>query len=856
MKIKKLLALFPGIGLSLLGVTVGVNYSHILPATAQTEQEINRVTDLQQGKSFYQQGQYEQAIAQWKNALKTYQNSDNNLNQALILNYLSLAYQALGKWDAANNSITESLTIINNIPESSPRLTLIKGQILNTQGSLQLSLGKAETAIETWKKARNYYQQEQDSIGVLGTQINQAQALQSLGLYRRSLEQLTNIQQQLQTESDSILKARGLHSLGVALQAVGNLEQAKTALEESLTLAQGVNSPNDQGTVLLSLGNVYQADKQAKKALDFYEKAAQTAQDPGLQVEAQLNRLRLLIEENERETALSLWPNLQRQMAALPSSRRTVYAYVNLGESLLKLVASGEIDPQTVVEPLNLAVEQAQALNDPRATSQALGTLAKLYEQQQQWATAQPLTEQALQLAQDIKGDDMAYQWQWQLSRLLKAQGQREAAIAANKSAVQTLQTLRNDLVAIDANVQFSFRESVEPVYRDLVSLLLTRPNPDQPIAQRNLIEARETIESLQLAELENFFREACLDAEPQQIDDIDQQAAVIYPIILSDRLGVIVSTPGQPLDYHETPIAQTEVESTLQNLLQSLNPAFSNEVRLQLSQDVYDWLIRPLEPKLAQQDIKTLVFVLDGFLRNLPMSALHDGEKYLIESYQVALTPGLQLLSPRQLTPELLQAVVAGVSEANQGFSALPGVQTEVQEIGQEIPTEQLLNQEFTRNQFRNALEISPLAVVHLATHGQFSSDPNETFVLAWEDTIRIRDFQQILRTREQAASNPIELLVLSACQTASGDKQAALGLAGMAVRSGARSTVATLWSVKDQSTAELMTEFYRNLNQINVAQQNRAEALRQAQLSLLHSPEFSHPFYWSAFVLVGNWL
>ncbi|HAC63114.1 MAG TPA: hypothetical protein DCF68_06125 [Cyanothece sp. UBA12306] len=851
-------------GFALGIMTIVATFNPLLPSIAQTNPliialetaESNSSTPLKEGREFYQQGQYNQAIARWQDALQSYQSSKDTINQILSLNYLSLAYQALGQWEEAKTTITQSLTLIDSLPPGNPRQNLIHGQLFNTQASLQLSLGEPEQALETWKKSEQYYQQGRDQIGVLGTKINQSQALQNLGLYRRSLEQLTQVKQQLQTQPDSILKARGFQSLGVALQAVGNLEEAETVLQESLIISQTLDSRDDQGTTLLNLGNIYQALEQPEKALRFYEQASTTALNPGLRIEAQLNQLRLLIRENKTENALVLLPSLQGQMSLLPPSRRTVYAYVHLGESLLKLSATGAVSPQQVLEPLKIAVQQAEKLQDDRAASSALGTLGKLYEQQQQWETAQPLTEQALQLAQDIKSDDIAYQWQWQLSRLLKVQGNQKGAIAANKAAVQTLQTIRNDLVAIDAGVQFSFRESVEPVYRDLASLLLTPNQPGEPIPQNNLIEARQVIESLQLAELENFFREACLDAQPKQIDQIDPTAAVIYPIILEDRLGVILSTPGQPLTYTETPLPKTQVEQTLQELLQALNPAFSDQIRLQLSQQVYDWLIRPLEPQLAKQKTQTLVFVLDGLLRNLPMSTLHDGQQYLIEKYQVALTPGLQLVDPRKLTPELLQAVLAGVSEANLGFPALPGVNLEIQEIGQEIPTQQLLNQEFTRGQFQNSLTISPLAVVHLATHGQFSSDPDRTFVLAWQDTIRVRDFQKILRTREQATDNPIELLVLSACQTASGDKQAALGLAGMAVRSGARSTIATLWSVKDDSTARLMTEFYRNLNQATVVQEKKAEALRQAQLSLLHSPEFSHPFYWSAFVLVGNWL
>ena len=188
-----------------------------------------------------------------------------------------------------------------------------------------------------------------------------------------------------------------------------------------------------------------------------------------------------------------------------------------------------------------------------------------------------------------------------------------------------------------------------------MVSLLVSSdPNQD------NLSQAREVIESLQLAELENHFREACIDAEPQQIDRIDPHAAVVYPIILPDRLSVIMSLPGQPLSYYEHKVSQVDAEQTIERLFQSLNPVFSNKRRLKLSQQVYDWLIGPAEAKLASSEIETLVFILEGSLRNLPMAALYNGEQYLVEKYNVALTPGMQLLDPTAITDQKLQAIGA----------------------------------------------------------------------------------------------------------------------------------------------------------------------------------------------------
>ena len=144
-----------------------------------------------------------------------------------------------------------------------------------------------------------------------------------------------------------------------------------------------------------------------------------------------------------------------------------------------------------------------------------------------------------------------------------------------------------------------------------------------------------------------------------------------------------------------------------------------------------------------------------------------------------------------------------------------------------------------------------TPFRVVHLATHGQFSSNAEDTFVLTWDEKINIDELNRLIRG-DSKQLRPVDLLVLSACETATGDRNSALGLAGIAVRGGARSTIASLWAVSDEATVELMTYFYQQLAQ---SKATKAEALRQAQLAILNNKKFSHPFYWSAFILIGNW-
>jgi CHAT domain-containing protein len=495
-------------------------------------------------------------------------------------------------------------------------------------------------------------------------------------------------------------------------------------------------------------------------------------------------------------------------------------------------------------------VKQAETLGDMRAKAYALNELGKLYFQREQLAPALKLTEQAQQIAEGINASDIAYQAYWQIGRIHKIQRNTKAAIAAYKLSIDALNSLRSDLVAINQDVQFSFQESVEPVYREYVELLL-QSNPNQ----ENLKQARKTIEDLQLAELDNFFREACLEGRPQPIEQIDKDntTAVIHPIILPDRLEVILSVPGKGLSSYKIYLPKTEIENSIQQMRQSLNPAYSNEERLRLHQKLYDWLIRPAESQLANSRVKTLAFVLDGSLQNLPMAALHDGKQYLVQKYSLALSPGMQLLQSRSLKGENLKVMTAGLSEPRQGFQALPGVKLEVKEIASAVNSQLLLNEKFTSANLRKAMQSKPFSILHLATHGQFSSRSNETFILTWDKKIQIKDLAELIRSRDEDEASPLELLVLSACQTAKGDNRAILGLAGVAVHSRARSTLATLWAVKDESTAKFMGEFYKQLKQPGTS---KVEALRKTQMAFLQDEDFSHPYYWAPFVLVGNWL
>ncbi|MEM8721681.1 MAG: CHAT domain-containing protein [Cyanobacteria bacterium P01_G01_bin.39] len=826
-------------------------------ATTTTNNDHRNQNLVDQGKAAYQAGRYTEAKALWRQAYQEAKAAKQTLAQAQTLNYLALTGHKLGERQLAEEYLTKSLKLLQN---QTDHVGLnIKAQSFNTQGRLKLARGNAAAALSSWQQAAEIYRQVGDEIGVLGVKINQAQAWQSLGLYRRAQKALQDMAHKLEAQSNKTLKITGLRSLGMALQVTGDLKTAQNLLEQSLTLSQELNLTEQSSSTFFSLGNTALAAAEQTQAIAYYQKAAATTAQPLLKTEAQLNQLGLLIASKQWQSASEIVWQIKLELTNLAQmpSRRLVYARINLAKHLLEFTRLTENQQlsksyyELSQSFLKTAIEEARGLEDQQAKSFALGMLGHLYESRQP-SLGRKYTQQAVQLAQEIHNLDLTYQWQWQLGRLLQTEGNLQGAIASYTEAVNALESLRSDLVITNSQLQFSFRESIEPVYRELVSLLLT-PINKQPVSQNNLRQARNTIEALQLAELNNFFREACLDTTPTAIDQIDPRAAVIYPIILSDRLEVIASLPDKTLKHYTQPIPQKELESVIEKLRQTLQIRSRRQFYAP-AQKLYAWLIHPILTELSQQNVETIVFVPDGSFRNIPLATLHDGKQYLVEQYNVALTPGLQLLAPLPLEKVELKTLAAGITQRRRGFSALKYVAQELQDIKNQTDSVVLQDEQFTKPKLAEKISKAQYPIVHIATHGQFSSNLEDTFLLAWDSDIGISELDRIL-SQSNSKQQAIELLILSACETARGDKRATLGLAGIAVKAGARTTLATLWTVYDESTAITMNYFYQNITRSR-NEPNKAKALRQAQLNLINSTHFKHPFYWSPFVMVGNWL
>jgi len=780
--------------------------------------------------------------------ISNYSDSGDIIGEINALVNLALVYQRLGDWAQAKQTIAESFTQLSQLPLTKERQQL-QAQILSVQGQVYLSLGQGEKALSTWQQTSAIYQDIGDLTRLTESQIYQVQALRILGLYNQATKTLTQIQESIQDQPDSALKSKALQYLGDVLRRVGKFQESEKILQQSLAISENLPNQTLIAENILSLGDTARLKGDTEEAIEFYQRVVKESPLADIKIQGQLNQLSVLIATEEWSRARGLLPAIDKTLRTLSPTQRAIKARIKLAKTLLKSENTQLKTPKALANYLADAIKLARNLGDKRAEAEAIGNLGTLYEYNQRLDEAQDLTEKALLIAQEIQAPDLAYQWQWQLGRILSLKQDKKNAIAAYAQSVQTLQSIRSDLVAISGDIQFGFRESVEPVYRELVGLLL-EPNA----SQENLKQARDVIESLQLAELDNFFRDACLDAKPVNIDEIDPNAAIFYSIILRDRLEVIVTLPGQPLRQITTNLPKTEIEEQIASVKRNIT-RFWRSLRKENLQTMHDWLITPIEAELANSNIRTLVFIPDGAFRNLPMSVLYDGENYLTEKYNIAVAPSLQLIDSQSNVRKNVSVLAAGVTETRPhrpNFGSLPGVKEELENIIAQIPSLILLNESFTESNFNTEVNTSGYEIVHLATHGEFSSVAEETFLLTWDDVINLNELNRLIRA-DQKQKNPIELLVLSACQTAAGDSRAALGLAGVAVRGGARSTMASLWNADDLGTAELMTRFYEKLA---TGQVTKAEALRLAQLELLQTEEFNHPYYWSAFILLGNWL
>jgi len=686
--------------------------------------------------------------------------------------------------------------------------------------------------------------------------LEKAEAVQRLGHRHQALEYLEHARVRAESGGDAALTAAIHGALGKAYLLRGRTEEARALFMRALVSARARGARELEAAVLNDLGNLAATEGKLKDAAERYRESLAISRALNASAAAAMtagNIAHLRLQQADTQGALEAIGDLERETARITGARERVSAQLVAGDLLGRIYEKTR--ERSVLERSFRAQQEALAGaergNDLRGVSLARGGLARLYYIDGRHDDAAQLTELALAAAQTGTAADLLYRWHWLAARVLVAQGKPDEALAAYRRAAQRFQSVRVDLIQELNASRTSYRDTVGPLFVELADLLLKRARAaadPQPL----LSEAREVIEQFRSVELEDYFQDECvarLQARRKAIETVAADTAVLYPIFLNDRTELLLSISGH-IKQITLPIAADKLTDEIHAFRQMLEKRTTNQF-MPHAQRLYGWLFKPLEAELAERAITTIVLIPDGALRSIPIAALHDGKQFLVNRYAFAVAPGLSLLEPRPLSGRQSRVLLSGLSDSVQQFPALPAVLGEMASIERLTQATTLRNREFSATSFERELRALPYTVVHIASHGQFDSDPKKSFLLTYDGKITMDDLEQYMKLT-RFRDEPVELLTLSACRTAAGDDRAALGLAGIAIKAGARSALATLWFVSDQASSDLVAHFYELLR----ADTSKVAALQLAQKRMLTDARYRHPSYWAPFLLIGNWL
>ena len=612
-----------------------------------------------------------------------------------------------------------------------------------------------------------------------------------------------------------------------------------------IDIATGARTPEQTAALLNDLGGAYLASDEGLLGLAAFADSARLAPaGTALAATAAVNAVRALHEVGGDDGVAARLAAARRAVQALAPSTRKAELLLALGE-LTRDVAQSAAEPYAGnVELAQQALALAEASNDAGLIAAAHGELG--IEQAAAGADAEALdhTRRAALLAQRAGLRDQQYRFEWQLGRLLLERGRTDDALLAYGAAVATL----DSTAVAAATTRRGFRRYVLPLYEEYADLMLAstrRMSGEQATATLRVVQRH--VEVLRLAEVRNYFENQC--AVPEGTAGApSERTVVIYPMLFANRLELLVSTATE-LRQVTVDVGAAELTAVTNLLRSGIERGDSGDEYLRQARTLYGWLVEPLEPLLEAAGPSTLVFVPDGPLRTIPLGVLYDGHRFLIERYAVATTPGLSLVGAVSAAP-VSRVLAAGLIVPAAGFAGLPFVAEELRSVARAFPARVYADDNFATATLEREIVAGGYSIVHMATHAQFEADYRRSFLLAHDGVITMDDLEDVMGS-QRFTDRPVDLLVLSACQTAVGDERAALGLAGVAVKAGARSALASLWAVNDESTARLVGEFYRRL----ADGAGKAEALRGAQLLLRNDERYAHPAFWAPFLMIGDW-
>ncbi|PZD74984.1 Glucose starvation-inducible protein B [Acaryochloris thomasi RCC1774] len=820
-------------------------YNQALPITKAVKDRNSEAATLNNIGSVYADlGQKQRALAFYNQALPITKAVKDRDSEAATFNNIGRIYADLGQKQKALKFYDRALPILKEIGNRSGEAT-----ILNNLGGIYADLGQKQKALKFYDRAlpilkeignRNGEAITLNNMGGVYNDLDQRQ--KALDLYNQALPIRREV-------GDRSGEAATLNNIGSIYDDLGQRQKALDLYNQALLLQKEIGDRSGEATTLNNIGSVYDDLGQQQRALDLYNQALSIRREVGDRggEAGTLNNIGVLLSaQNQSELAIIFYKQSVNIKESLRDEIRSLSS--ELQQSYTQTIASTYRDLANLLLQQDRVLEAQQVL-DLLKVQELDDYLSQVRGNTKTSKGVTVLKPELAILNQLSESQENVIQLGQELTKLRHI---------SQDDRTQTQQKRIDQLVKLQQNLNQDFNQ------------FIASPAVQTALGQLSRTAQRQSVDL------------ADLDALRDNLKQLN--AVLLYPLILEDRLELVITTPNSAPIRRTVSVSRQELNQTIVAFRRALQDRRSSDVK-PLAQKLYSWLVQPIEADLKQANAETIIYAPDGQLRYIPLPALHDGDQWLVQRLRVnnITAKSFSNLNPQTQGPLsiLAGAFVSGqysfqVGAEQFAFSGLPFAGKEVSQLVTTIPgTTRLLDQDFSVAKFQPRM--NEHSIVHLATHAAFvPGQPEDSFILFGNgDRATLRDIGS------WSLFN-VDLVVLSACETGLGGKfgngEEVLGLGYQFQNRGAKATLASLWQVDDGGTQMLMSAFYGNLKAGPVS---KAEALRQAQIAMITGRDssmsdqrgsikvvddqprkqkqknnLSHPYYWAPFILIGNGL
>ena len=825
----------------------------------------------------------------------------------------AIAYQQLGNLlgeaSALNleaNILTISLEYTKGLQLNLKALELVRkagdrtreAEQLNAVAQSYRNITEFPRAIEVYRQAEKIYQEIGDRSGeglnlknIADVRLEQGQTREALVVY----EQAKDIYQTLTSitnpkPSDRNTLASILVGQGSLYTSFSQYPKALNTLQEARVIYQSLGDVTGEGVALMYTGLVYIQLGEPEKALEILKKLPKSL--TGLpQIQKMEQSLIALFNTNpsSKDSQSQLKTTLSLLEFFKQSGNRAYEASIlsQLGSIYSELNQSSQ-----AIASHQQALDIYRAIGDRAGIGSALYSLGLAYSLSKQNDKAFQTFQTSIPYAREVGDRNRESKLVGNLGLLIRRQ-YPELAIAFYKQSVNLTESIRQELRVLAIDQQKSYQQTVADNYRVLADLLLQKGRVMEALQVLDLLKVQELQDYLQnvkgnertsqgiyifpeeslqvktistqsstssqtlidgnqkIAQQLRQISEKDLNRVPEYLQKLPQGHVLLYPLILSDRLELILFIPNKPPIHRSVSIKEADITQLVIDFKAGLRDSSSLDV-LEPATKLYNLLIKPIEAELGNTN--TILYAPDGLLRYVPISALYDGKQWLVEKYRInnLIAYSLSDFTPKPQNPLRIFAGAFGGAQNITKFGqiGLPATVTEVQFISEALPnTTKLVANDFSRKATESQMQNKN--IVHLATHAEFNTGKPENSFLIFGNGDKI-----LLNEMKDLPMSNIDLIVLSGCQTGVGQLGNGIEILGFGYqvqRAGAKAAIASLWQVSDEGTQALMQAFY---NDVREGDRSKSESLRQAQIATIRSKNFSHPYYWSAFILISSGL